>query len=54
MTKAEAIALIDAQKNTVIHPLELLRWTWLRVIINQIPDHSWNMSVVAAEEIMSR
>jgi len=54
MKREEAIKLIDEHKNKLVHPLELLAWTRLRVIINQIPDWEWDAAVVKAEEIMSR
>lgn len=53
MTKTEAVALIDAHKNKLINPVEMLDWTWLRVIINQIPDDQWENHVLAATEILA-
>lgn len=54
MLKQEAIERIDSHKNKLINPVEMLHWTWLRVIINQIPDEEWDRAVVKAEEIMSK
>lgn len=54
MTKEEAIALIDEHKNKLINPAEMLHWTWLRVIILNVPEPIWNGAVVDAEEILSR
>lgn len=54
MTKKEALALIDAHKNKLVHPVELLRWTWLRVIILQTTDEEWEALVERAIVIMSR
>ncbi len=54
MTKQEVLALIDAHKNKLIHPVELLDWTWLRVIILQIPDEEWDTYVGTAVGVMSR
>lgn len=45
MTKQEAIALIDNHKNALIDPAEMLRWTWLRVIVNQLTEAEWDWLV---------
>ena len=54
MTKKEAIELIDNHKNQLINPVEMLHWTWLRVIINHIEDHNWEAASNAAEGVLSR
>jgi hypothetical protein len=54
MTKQEALALIDGHKNKLINPVEMLHWTWLRVIINQFTESEWNGALQEAEEVMSR
>ena len=54
MTKAEALALIDAHKNGLNNPVEMLQWTWLRVIINMITDDEWLECLIEAEEVMSQ
>ena len=54
VTKAEALQLIDDHKNKLIHPVEMLHWTWLRVIILQIPDEDWEKYVGGAGIVMSR
>lgn len=41
MNKNEALKLIDNHKNALIDPVAMLHWTWLRVIILQIPDPAW-------------
>jgi hypothetical protein len=51
MTKEEAIALIDNHKNKLINPIEMLKWTWLRVIVNQISEEDWHKYVDKAVEI---
>lgn len=53
MTRLEAIALIDGHKNKLINPVEMLNWTWLRVIINQMTDEQWNEACGKATEILS-
>lgn len=53
MTRLEAIALIDAHKNALINPMEMLHWTWLRVIINNLPDAQWEIALDHARETMS-
>jgi hypothetical protein len=55
MNKQDAIALIDAHKNKLINPVEMLHWTWIRVIINQMPDDVWDAySDMAEREVMSQ
>lgn len=54
MTKEEAIALIDKHKNALINPVEMLHWTWLRVIINNMTDEAWEAAVLKATEVLSR
>ena len=54
MTKVEALTLIDKHKNKLIDPVELLNWTWLRVIILQITDEEWNDCVESAIKVLSR
>lgn len=53
MRKEKAIALIDAHKNKLINPVEMLHWTWLRVIINNMTDETWEAAVGKAAETMS-
>lgn len=48
MTKDEAIELIDKNKNELINPVEMLRWTWLRVIILNITEEQWNTALTKA------
>jgi hypothetical protein len=54
MTKTEALQLIDDHKNALIDPVEMLHWTWLRVIILQIPDDDWERYAASATEVLSR
>ena len=54
MTKDEAIKLIDDHKNKLINPVEMLAWTYLRVIILKINDDSWLQAEVKANEILAR
>lgn len=54
MTKTDVIKMIDDHKNRMIDPTAMLHWTWLRVIINQIPDEDWERYVGNAVEVMSR
>ena len=54
MTKREAIDLIDGHKNALLDPVEMLRWTWLRVVVNQIPDDDWEAYLEAAAVALSR
>lgn len=53
MTKVEALELIDSHKNALVNPVEMLHWTWLRVVINQIPDDVWMAALVKAEVVLS-
>lgn len=54
MNKEEALALIDAHKNSLINPVEMLHWTWLRVTILKIPDEVWDGYVQDAAEILQQ
>lgn len=54
MRKEEAVALIDAHKNKLINPVEMLNWTWLRVIINEMSEADWERHVTKAAEVLSR
>lgn len=54
MKKEEALKLIDGHKNKLINPVEMLHWTRLRIIINQIPDWEWEAAIIKAQDIMSR
>lgn len=54
MDKDLAIILIDKHKNALIDPVEMLNWTWLRVIISSIPDREWDKYNDAADEIMRK
>jgi hypothetical protein len=54
MRKDEAIALIDMAKQNLINPVDMLHWTWLRVIILQIPDEDWDKYVGKATEVLSQ
>lgn len=54
MTKQEALDMIDNHKNKLINPVEMLHWTWLRVIILKIPDESWDKYLEEAVTVLSR
>ena len=54
MTKTDALNLIDDHKNKLINPVEMLHWTWLRVIILRIPDEHWEQYVEEACITMSK
>jgi hypothetical protein len=54
MTKQDALNIIDAQNKKTIHPVELLHWVWLRVIINQIPEEDWERYVGSATVILAQ
>lgn len=54
MTKTEALKMLDEHKNKLIDPHDMLYWTWLRVIILQIPDKDWETYVGAATEMLSQ
>jgi hypothetical protein len=53
MTKTEALNMIDAHKDKLVDPVQMLHWTWLRVIINQISDDDWEKYVESAVVILS-
>lgn len=54
MEKEEAIRMIDEHKNKLVHPVDLLHWTWLRVIVNAATDDEWAELNLRAAEIMSK
>lgn len=54
MRKDQAIAMIDAHKNKLVNPVEMLHWTWLRVTILQIPDTEWERYLGEAVEVLAR
>ena len=54
MEKQKAIDLIDMHKNRLVNPVEMLMWTWLRVIILNMPDDQWEAAVAKATEVMSK
>lgn len=54
MTREEALALIDVQTKIETHPVKLLHWVHLRVIINQLSDEAWTQALQKAEPILSR
>jgi hypothetical protein len=54
MTKEQAIALIDKHKNGLVNPVEMLQWTWLRVIISATSDEAWEDAVNAAVDVLQR
>jgi hypothetical protein len=54
MTKDDALKLIDDHKNKLINPVEMLHWTWLRVIILMIEDDEWQGLLKRALPILSR
>ena len=54
MTREEAITLIDEHKNKLINPVEMLHWTWLRVIILSMSDEHWFAALEKAKDILSR
>ena len=54
MRKQEALDLIDVHKNKLINPVEMLHWTWLRVIILTTTDKEWEELVGRAMEILAK
>lgn len=52
MTRSEAINLIDAHKNELLNPVEMLQWTWLRVIILKLPDDVWEQALAEAVKVL--
>lgn len=54
MTKTHVLEMIDNHKNSLIDPVEMLDWTWLRLIVLNIQDHVWEELVLRAAEDASR
>jgi len=53
MTREQAIELIDQHKNRLINPVEMLNWTWLRVIILNLSDEDWSRALDKAIPTLS-
>ena len=51
--KNEFLNLIDSHKNQLIEPVEMLKWTWLRVFILQIPEDEFIKYMNMAEKVCS-
>lgn len=49
----DCIKLIDDHKNTLINPVEMLHWTQLRVILNNIEPAAWVAAVRKMVEVTS-
>lgn len=54
MSKEDAIAMIDAHKNQLLDPVEMLNWTWLRVILLRLDEKAWEQALSNAIETLSR
>ena len=54
MTKEEALKLIDDHKDTLLNPIDMLHWVWVRVILLKIPDEEWQRYVDEAAVVLSR
>lgn len=54
MNKKDAIELIDQHKNKLIDPVIMVKWTWLRVIINQLTDDEWDRLLNRAQPILTK
>lgn len=54
MRREEALKMIDDHKNKMINPVEMLHWTWLRVIINSLTEGEWETAVEKATETLSK
>ena len=51
MTKQQMVQMIDRYKNTLIDPVEMLNWTWMRVFINQISEDDFDRYIKETAEI---
>ncbi len=54
MYKQDALKLIDNHKNKLINPVDMLHWTWLRVVILNISDDEWDRALGEAKKTLSR
>jgi len=54
MDKEEALELIDHHKNQLVHPVEMLQWTWLRVIVMAATDEEWQGMNERAARVLSQ
>ena len=53
MTRAQAITAIDETKNRLINPVEMLRLTWVRVILAHLTDEEWERALIASHSVLS-
>lgn len=53
MTRVQAIELVDNHKNALLHPTDILSWTWLRVILLNITDEQWDAALEKAVVTLS-
>lgn len=53
MEKDFAIRMIDDHKNRLQNPVEMLEWTWLRVILMHISSEAWEEAITKTEDTMS-
>jgi hypothetical protein len=49
MKRATAIALIDGHKNTLINPIEMLKWASLRAVLVNLPEQAWEQTLKAED-----
>ena len=54
MTKEEALNLIDNHKNKLVNPVEMLGWTWLRVLVLSITNEEWQELLRRADPILRK
>lgn len=54
MSKEDALKLIDEHKNKLLNPVEMLEWTYLRVIILNVSDEAWSKAADDAMQVLSR
>ncbi len=54
MTRLNALEMIDKHKNQLINPVEMLHWTWLRLVIYHLSDEEWERALKLATKSASQ
>ena len=53
MLKDEAVEMIDRHKNALADPVDMLHWTWLRVIVANLSQEEWEAALQRALPVLA-
>ncbi len=54
MEKEDVLDLIDKHKNSLVDPVEMLRWTYLRVFVFMIPEEEFHKYMLGVMEVCNQ